>query len=68
MMPRKPKTAASLPDQLRAAIEVSEISLYAIAQQSGVSYAQLSRFVSEQRDLTLTSAGKVAAVLGLHLR
>lgn len=54
--------------KLREAILSSEMSRYRISQLSGVSEAQLSLFVNKQRTLTLTSAAKVAQVLGLDLR
>ncbi len=55
-------------ERLREAILSSKMSRYRISQLSGVSEAQLSLFVNRQRTLTLTSAAKVAQVLGLDLR
>lgn len=59
-------------DQLREAVAESELSRYRIAKLSGVSEGQLSRFVMDKDDprhrtLTLTSAARVADVLGLEL-
>ncbi len=59
-------------DQLREAVAESELSRYRIAKLSGVSEGQLSRFVMDKDDprhrtLTLTSAARVAEVLGLEL-
>ena len=54
--------------QLREAIVTSEMSCYEIAKRAGVTNSQLSLFLSGQRSLTLTSAAKIARVLGLELR
>jgi len=54
--------------QLREAIVKSGMSRYELSKQSGVTNSQLSLFVNRERSLTLTSAAKVARVLGLELR
>ncbi len=54
--------------QLREAILSSGRSCYEIAKRAEVTNSQLSLFLSEQRSLTLTSAAKIARVLGLELR
>ena len=54
--------------QLREAIQGSGMSCYEIAKRAGVTNSQLSLFLSGQRSLTLTSAAKIARVLGLELR
>lgn len=54
--------------QLRDAIVGSEMSCYEIAQRTGMANSQLSLFINGHRSLTLTSAAKVARVLGLELR
>ncbi len=54
--------------KLREAIIKSKISRYKISQLSGIGEAQLSLFVNSKRTLTLTSAAKVAKVLGLDLK
>jgi plasmid maintenance system antidote protein VapI len=54
--------------QLREAILNSGMSCYEIAKQAGVTNSQLSLFLSSRRSLTLTSAAKIARVLGLELR
>lgn len=53
--------------QLRAAIEDSDMSRYQLAKESGVSQSMLSRFVHGQSDLTLEKAQLVADVLGLRI-
>jgi transcriptional regulator with XRE-family HTH domain len=54
--------------KLRKAIFNSKMSRYKISQLSGVGESQLSLFVNGKRTLTLTSAAKVADVLGLDLK
>jgi plasmid maintenance system antidote protein VapI len=54
--------------QLREAILGSGMSCYEIAKRAGVTNSQLSLFINNQRSLTLTSAAKIARVLGLELR
>ncbi len=54
-------------EQLRAAVAESKLSAYALAKESGVSAAVLSRFLSGERDITLGTAAKLAHVLGLKL-
>lgn len=58
---------APLARQLQAAISATGDSLYSIAQGSGVAAPVLQRFVNGQRGITLETAGKVAAYLGLAL-
>lgn len=50
-----------------AAIAATGKSLYAIAQASGVAAPVLQRFVNGKRGITLETAGKLAAYLGLAL-
>jgi plasmid maintenance system antidote protein VapI len=55
-------------EALRAAIadrQASGESMYAIGKASGVGHAVLSRFLHEQRTLTLPTADKLAAYLGV---
>ncbi len=54
--------------QLRDAILGSDMSRYEIAKRAEVAHSQMSLFVNGQRSLTLTSAAKIARVLGLELR
>ena len=54
--------------QLRQAVLDAGISRYQLADLSGVTEGQLSRFVRRERTLTLPAAAKVAVVLGLELR
>ena len=64
---RKGAGNAPLTKQLQAAIAATEQSLYSIAQGSGIAAPVLQRFVSGERGITLDTAGKLAAYLGLSL-
>lgn len=55
-------------ETLREAIRSSGKSHYRLAKDADVTPAQLDRFVAGERDLTLATAAKVAAALGLALR
>lgn len=57
----------TLADVLRKRIDSSGESLNKIAKSSGVAYSILYRFLSGERDLTLTSAEKVCRYLNLKL-
>jgi plasmid maintenance system antidote protein VapI len=61
-------TVKDIEMQLREAILGSEMSRYEIAKRAGVAHSQMSLFINGQRSLTLTSAAKIARVLGLELR
>jgi plasmid maintenance system antidote protein VapI len=43
-------------------------SLYSIAKQAGVDPSVVTRWVRGERDLTLPTAAKISAVVGLELR
>lgn len=58
---------APLVQQLQAAISSTGKSLYSVAQESGVAAPVLQRFMNGQRGITLDTAGKIAAYLGLSL-
>ena len=64
---RKGAGDAPLTRQLQAAIAATGQSLYAVAQASGVAAPILQRFVNGERGITLETAGKLAAHLGLSL-
>jgi hypothetical protein len=53
--------------ELQQAIQKSGLSLTEIRHQSGVSQAQLSRFIRGQRGLSFLAAAKVCEALGLRL-
>ncbi|MEO0483833.1 MAG: helix-turn-helix domain-containing protein [Planctomycetota bacterium] len=58
---------SSVMDQLRAAVDSSDESAYAIAKGSGVDRSQLSRLLSSERDLSMESAERLADYLGLEI-
>ena len=64
---RKGAGDAPLTHQLQAAIAATKLSLYAIAQASGIAAPVLQRFVNGERGITLDTAGRLAAYLGLSL-
>lgn len=59
------KTPARIDDVLRQAIRASGLTHYRIAKDAGIATAILDRFMSEERDMRLATAAKVAQVLGL---
>lgn len=61
------KPPDAIEDQLREAILTAGISRYQISQMTGVDEGMLSRFVHGHRTLTLRTASRVAAALGLCL-
>jgi plasmid maintenance system antidote protein VapI len=57
----------TLPEQLRAIIQGRGISAGELAALAEVDRRQVARFVAGERDLTLATAGRIAAALGLRL-
>ena len=57
----------SLSEQLREAIR-SYGSVYAVARDSGVSQSALQRFVTEERDVYLETADRLAEFFDLELK
>jgi hypothetical protein len=59
----------SLPDQLRAAIAESGLSLNSIATGAEIDYAALHKFYNnEDRGLRMDTASRLVAFLGLELK
>ena len=54
-------------EQLRRAVAGCGESLNQLAKATGVHKAQLSRFLRQERTLTLKAAAKLCAYLGLYL-
>lgn len=54
-------------EQLRQAVQESELSLRELARQAGLTPASVIRFANGERDLRLAGAAKLAEVLGLEL-
>ena len=67
-MSAKKKQQTDLAAQLRQAIRDSGVTLYRVAVEADVDRAMLSRFVTNERDITLRTASRLADYLGLGLR
>ena len=65
-MPKK-KQRLSLSDELRQAVEQSEVSRYSIWQQTGIDQGTLCKFMAGDRGLSIESIDKLAELLGLHI-
>jgi DNA-binding phage protein len=57
-----------LTDTFRRLIRESGMSILAIARETGIGQPVLSRFMSEQQDMTLRTANKLKDFFGLELR
>lgn len=57
----------SLPHQIRQAIINADTSIAALSRAAGVDAGSLSRFVRGKRGITLYTASRLAAALGLEL-
>ena len=58
-----------LADDLKAAIKASGLTHYAIGKAAGIRPEIIDRFISgEREDIRISTAGKIAAVLGLELK
>jgi transcriptional regulator with XRE-family HTH domain len=53
--------------QLREVIDARGLSAYAVGRDAGVDAAVVSRFLREERGITLETADKIALALGLRL-
>ncbi len=62
------KKIRDISEQLREVIRADGRSLAAIAQESGIDRAALSRFVNGRRGITIDSAAKLARYFRLELR
>jgi transcriptional regulator with XRE-family HTH domain len=60
-------TRKSVAQQLRQAVEDSGLSFHELGRRADVNAAQLSRFMTAGRDLTLAVASRLCAVLGMDL-
>jgi transcriptional regulator with XRE-family HTH domain len=59
--------ASDLIDVLKQAIRECGLSLAEIARRSGVDHPRLSRFMRDERTLTLPAAARVCAVVGVRV-
>lgn len=61
------KVRAKLSDQLRAAIDASEMSRYAVCKALGVDQGLMSRFMAGKAGLSMETIDMLADLLGLKL-
>lgn len=64
----KAKTQTDWEETFRTAIAETGWPLMEITRQSGVDHSQLSRFMRGERGLSITTAERVAAVVGIELK
>jgi len=57
----------TISDQIRAAVDASDESRYAIANATGLDHAHLSRFMTGQRTLSQDKIDGLCSYLGLRL-
>ena len=57
-----------LGEQLREAMRQSGLNRYQIAKRAGLSYGALHGFTAREKDLYLSTASKIASLLGVELR
>ncbi len=62
---RKERLAFS--DQIRKAIEDSELSRYGISKATGISQGDLSNFIHGKKMISLRGLDKIADLLDLHV-
>lgn len=55
-------------DVIREAIRASGLTLYAVAQKTGLNVAPLQRFMAGTHGVSVRSAEKIGRVVGLELR
>lgn len=63
----KKKRPPTLADQLRTFIQNSGVSLRGLAFAAQIDPSCLTRFMASERDLTVSSAGRLADIMGLQL-
>lgn len=54
-------------EQLKAAIEASELTQYRIAKESGIARSSLSQFMTGKRSMSLANIDAILEVLDLEL-
>jgi transcriptional regulator with XRE-family HTH domain len=57
----------TLSEALKKAILKSEMTQYQIAKEAGIDQGMITRFLSDERDLRLETASKIAEVVGAKL-
>ncbi len=64
----KAKKQSDWEELFRDAIRDADCPLMEITRQTGIDHSQLSRFMRGERGLSITTAERVAAVVGLELK
>ena len=59
--------AGGISDALRHAIQTSPKSVYQICKEAGISQIVVSRFLSDERDIRLATADRLAKALGIEV-
>ena len=67
MAKTKRKKKLKLSEQLKAAIEASELSRYRIAIEAGIAQSSMSQFMTGKRSMSLANVDAIAEVLDLEL-
>lgn len=62
-----PTANRDLADQIRQAILDRGVTHYQLGQASQVDPGQIARFMTGERDITVTTAGRLCTALGLRL-
>jgi transcriptional regulator with XRE-family HTH domain len=65
--PPRRTTRATFSDELRDAIERSDLTPYALGKAAGIDPGILSRFLAGRRGVTSDTIDRIASTLGLHL-
>ena len=66
-MKKKQKKTVSVSQQIREAIETSELSRYRISKETGIAQSALSEFVHGNRSLSLANVDKICELINLEL-
>ena len=66
-MAKRKKTKLPFSEQLKLAIESSELTRYRISKDSGVAQSTLSEFVKGKRSLSLANIDRICELLDLEL-
>lgn len=57
----------TLSSRLREVVNARGLTAYSLGRDAGVDHRAIQRFLDGEKDLRLTTADKIAEVLGLHL-
>ena len=60
-------TPKSFSDQIRAAVDASDLTRYRICKNAGIDHGAFSNFMAGRRGMSLESLDRLTAVLGLRV-